>query len=340
MATETDPQPDTMEVTTKKCRGETRMDRVYARNEKKLMTLNRRFQPVSDCGDKVISELSNFCGTIAKDYVPLTFINWHQVPKMDKDVYWDIVLDKYIISEEGRPWVMRTIGDSWRVRKSRVKRKHYSKYDNDNDRIKNKPDNIPLEEFKVLLKYWGDKKVQDLAEKNIESRKMIKDAHTAGPKTFAQISHNMKLERPDVEDYSPTRGQIFFKTRKRKEGREYKSATMLINNTEETAFPEDGDSHGPYWLVGRHAKTARLRNASSDAYMQQLTTKIRKQVADEMEEKLNQKVQENLARVLKMLAEANPTFNVNMENFYKTSTKDDNGTPVTIAEGTHRGASS
>lgn len=86
-----------MEVTTKKRRGETRMDRVYARNEKKLMTLNRRFQPVSDCGDKVISELSNFCGTIAKDYVPLTFTNWHQVPKMDKDVYWDIVLVSLLI---------------------------------------------------------------------------------------------------------------------------------------------------------------------------------------------------------------------------------------------------
>lgn len=73
------------------------MDKVYARNEKKLITLNDLFQPVSDHDDRLISELSNFCGTIARDYVPLTCVNWHQVSKQDKDVYWDIVLVRLFI---------------------------------------------------------------------------------------------------------------------------------------------------------------------------------------------------------------------------------------------------
>lgn len=58
------------------------------------------------------------------------------------------------------PWVMMTICDAWRPKKSRVKGKNYYKYDNDAERIKNKHVKIPLEEFKVLLQYWGDEEVQ------------------------------------------------------------------------------------------------------------------------------------------------------------------------------------
>ena len=68
------------------------MDKVYASNEKKLITLNQIFQPVSDHDDRLISELSNFCGTIERDYVPLTCLSWHRVSDEDKDAYWDIVL--------------------------------------------------------------------------------------------------------------------------------------------------------------------------------------------------------------------------------------------------------
>lgn len=55
---------------------------------------------------------------------------------------------------------MRSICDAWRQYKSHVKGKHYFKYKNDDERIANKPEKIPLEEFKVLLQYWGDEEVQ------------------------------------------------------------------------------------------------------------------------------------------------------------------------------------
>lgn len=117
--------------------------------------------------------------------------------------------------------------------------------------------------------------------------------------------------------------------------------TKLITtdkNYNTTAFPDNADkSHGPSWLVGRHTKTAKLRNSSSETYVQQLTTKIRKQVTDEMEEKVNLKVQESLARVLKMLREANPNLNVNIENLCNTSTEEDNKTPITQGAGTDEG---
>lgn len=55
---------------------------------------------------------------------------------------------------------MRTIRDAWRVYKCRIKKNHYTAYDNDDERIKNRPDDIPLAEFKALVAYWGTAKVK------------------------------------------------------------------------------------------------------------------------------------------------------------------------------------
>ncbi|KAL8094203.1 hypothetical protein AgCh_035906 [Apium graveolens] len=51
------------------------------------------------------------------------------------------------------------------------------------DRIKNKPANIQLEQFMVILKYWSDKAVQDKVEKNVANRKKVTDTHNVGRTT-------------------------------------------------------------------------------------------------------------------------------------------------------------
>ncbi|KAK1382521.1 hypothetical protein POM88_020256 [Heracleum sosnowskyi] len=90
----------------------------------------------------------------------------------------------------------------------------------------NRPKEISTSEFKVLLKYWGDKKVQDSAKRNSNSRKELTETHTVGPKSFAQIKNKMVLEKPVVDDEEPPAppsvSQIYVKTRKRDENREYK----------------------------------------------------------------------------------------------------------------------
>lgn len=46
-------------------------------DERKLIPLNNKFQPVSD---DLISELRSFLGTLAIDHVPLVYVSWHKVP--------------------------------------------------------------------------------------------------------------------------------------------------------------------------------------------------------------------------------------------------------------------
>lgn len=48
-------------------------------NDKVVIKLNKRGQPIGD--KKPRRELSNFLGTLVKDHVSLTHVNWHVVPE-------------------------------------------------------------------------------------------------------------------------------------------------------------------------------------------------------------------------------------------------------------------
>ena len=67
--------------------------------------------------------------------------------------------DKYIIGDECRKYVMTTMRDLFRGHKARIKRDHYYKYATDEERLENRPREIPLADFKMLLGYWADEKI-------------------------------------------------------------------------------------------------------------------------------------------------------------------------------------
>ena len=63
---------------------------------------------------------------------------------------FDTLQERYDIPERGHKWINTTLNTCWRVHKSRVKKEHYTKYTTDEERIQNRPDEIPLEDFKLL----------------------------------------------------------------------------------------------------------------------------------------------------------------------------------------------
>ena len=64
-------------------------------DERPVIFLNKLGAPVSK-NKKLIRELSNFLGTLAKDEVSLTFVNWHVVPDKLKKKMWDYTKVKSI----------------------------------------------------------------------------------------------------------------------------------------------------------------------------------------------------------------------------------------------------
>ncbi|KAL6551379.1 hypothetical protein OROMI_021867 [Orobanche minor] len=110
----------------------------------------------------------------------------HVVPDDLKKRMLEYTSERFDIAPEGKKWVYKTLNSSWRTHKSRVKQIHYSQLDNDEERIRNGPDNISLEDFK-LLKYWSDDAVKTLAEDNKARRNNYIETHTLGSKSLAKL---------------------------------------------------------------------------------------------------------------------------------------------------------
>ncbi|XP_074348557.1 uncharacterized protein LOC141687246 [Apium graveolens] len=207
-----------------------------------------------------------------------------------------------------------TIQESWRGRRSRLKKAHYSRYDNDQDRLENRLDDVPLETFKALLEYWGDETVQERARKNVESRRQVVDTHTAGPRSFSQVKHKMDKIKKNLNTSR-------------------KGVDKLIT---------DGKSHDSSWLVGRAVNPSNIYAAGPiETYVQDRTRKIRESLVEEVEVKVNEKVQtevdtqvnrkvqENLIYVLQKLGEADPNIKIDLGELCATISSDnDNGTPM------------
>ncbi|CAH1428093.1 unnamed protein product [Lactuca virosa] len=164
---------------------------------------------------KILSVL----GTIARthSYAPLICTSWHKVPHKDK--IWEYVLGKYDVPDDAKTWVLRTIGNLYKVYKCRFKKKHFYQFKDNKTRWKNRPECIPQEEFSKLLVLWNKKDAAKRCLRAKEIRKSLKNMHTAGPKSFARIRDEMKNEDPNKE--FPTLSQMFERTRKRTDGRVY-----------------------------------------------------------------------------------------------------------------------
>ncbi|KAK1397428.1 hypothetical protein POM88_007291 [Heracleum sosnowskyi] len=205
------------------------------------------------------------------------------------------------------------------------------------------PETDPLEDFKMLLNYWGDESVQALVEDNAARRKTLSEIHTMGPKTHAQAKE--KMRKKDSNLAKPSNAEIYLETYKRKPGRTYKTNTDEVKYAEVQALVDagkiaeanalvvGGKTHGQNWLVGRQGKKC-VKNstpAPTENYVQELTTKRRQDLEADLEAKVDQKVQENMSLMLKKLREANPDFNFDIGPLSATPTsgQDDNNTPTT-----------
>ncbi|KAL8145693.1 hypothetical protein AgCh_003729 [Apium graveolens] len=85
----------------------------------------------------------------------MTFASWAHVPQTLKETLWNYTK------------ALKTIQHAWRGNKSRTKRAHYLAFATDEESLANKPDDIPAEDIKVLLKYWGYPEIQETIEKKL-----------------------------------------------------------------------------------------------------------------------------------------------------------------------------
>ncbi|GJQ93784.1 transposase, Ptta/En/Spm [Tanacetum coccineum] len=178
------PNMEKSAIPTSRKRGPTMMHAIHVRmsDARENINCNEYGQPVGPVTEEkdTVGKFSRFLGTIARTY---SYAPWNKM--------WEYVLDKYVVPENAKSWVLKSIGACWRGYKCRIKKKHFYKYKDTRTRWKNRPKSIPQKEFAQLLTLWNKKEVMDrcLVLRNI--RMSQKNMHTAGPKSFARIREDL-----------------------------------------------------------------------------------------------------------------------------------------------------
>ncbi|CAA0839974.1 Unknown protein, partial [Striga hermonthica] len=208
--------------------------------------LNGLCQPIGP--DKAtLDKFSRFLGSLARDsnLAPLNEVNWTHV--RDKDKIWEYVKKKFIIAEEGKTYVLQSIGALWRTYKSRVKKKYY--YNSSSRDADGELKTIPDSHLKDLQKYWDLEEVQMNSQKKREASQSRIRRHTMGPIAFARKRHELQ----QADGKPPSLALMYKETHKRAPGRKYTTPAVNIE------LPESKDNG----LLGRCSKRVK-RPCKSD----------------------------------------------------------------------------
>lgn len=71
-----------------------------------------------------------------------------------------MVQSKFDIDKFGKKWVFKTLSSSWRTHKCRLKKKYFNENMTEGYNLRNRPSIAPLEQWKVLVKFWKSNKAE------------------------------------------------------------------------------------------------------------------------------------------------------------------------------------
>ncbi|KAE8807912.1 hypothetical protein D1007_15734 [Hordeum vulgare] len=164
-----------------------------------VVKCNENSQPIGDEG----AILGKFLGTIARNggFCPLNINDWRDVKKNSgEETILQCVQTKFVYPRSCEKWILKSIGRDWRKYKSSLKDAFFKPAIEKNPNIKRKalyklcPEDVDIDQWRGLVKFWKSKKGRALAEKNIISRSLVKNSHNAGTKSFACWSEDMRIQ--------------------------------------------------------------------------------------------------------------------------------------------------
>ncbi|XP_027912157.1 uncharacterized protein LOC114171147 isoform X1 [Vigna unguiculata] len=312
--------------TSKRKRGPTQCLKTHGlRYDERLpVKLNVLGQPVGTYR----ATLSNYLGTLARNahLAPLTFTSWKGL-KEHWDDMWKTVLSKFDIEERAKKWVLGSICSSWRNHKCRLKTKYFFPNMPDDYNFKNRPPSVPLEQWKILIKFWKSDIAKVRCEKNKTSRAKFTSVHTTGTKTFAEIRYEEMMK--NIDGREPSRAEMFIMTHKPKNEETKEIISKLEdaisshsiepekNSTRDDVFSQvfGRDRHGYVRTYGKGVSPSDLWGSNSRVGIQKLIDEVQRnaqveiqsmknRMQEEMEIKLKEQVKEQVETKLKEQLEA------------------------------------
>ncbi|KAL2487316.1 Plant transposase (Ptta/En/Spm family) [Abeliophyllum distichum] len=167
------------------------------------------------------AELSSLAGRLGRDanMLPFHFLKWPLVDIEYKDRVMMEIKQYFDFPDECNKYVLKQLNAAWKDEKTDLKREYFIPFATREDRIANRLDKVPKDQWTVLVEYWENPKTLEKVGKNILNRKRPKIMHTGGSKSF--MKHAVEIEE-DPELDAPlgtptTLLKIFRKTHTRKD---------------------------------------------------------------------------------------------------------------------------
>ncbi|KAH0767924.1 hypothetical protein KY285_003795 [Solanum tuberosum] len=292
----------------KKVRGQTTCKDIHARNleERKEVTFDKG-QAVGPT-NKIVSELSNFIGTIARNprFISLMYTSWHAVPNNTKKCMWEYINSKFLLPVEGKKWVMIGLRDAWRRHKQKIKENFFDKNNTLEDMLAKRPNGIPDNQFRQLIEYWKHPTVQAICEMNSRNRKKQKWRHRMGPINFARVRVALRAAKDNNEE--PSKPEMFIATRT-KTGKEIQADTQVAINRQNSGETTDDafravfgkEQPGRLRCYGRSVTTS---SSKKDEEINNLKQKHANEITS-----LKQELREEMRHLFTQLLQNNPGLN-------------------------------
>ncbi|CAI8609625.1 unnamed protein product [Vicia faba] len=124
------------------------------------------------------------------------------------------------------------------------------------ERLKNRPPNVPIAQFKSLCDYWSKETIQAISENNTRNRAQLKWMHQMGPQNFALTREKVR----EKEKREPTQSEMFVETRKGNKGKELDVETgKVISQLQEMVEKEESDTEAFKVVFGKECPGRDIR---------------------------------------------------------------------------------
>nr|BBF90112.1 HGWP repeat containing protein-like [Oryza rufipogon] len=163
---------------------------------------------------------------------------------------WDLPPGKRIVTKFLYPpscvqWILKSIGRDWRRYKAALKDKYFNPKKKRSALYKLCPDDVEKDQWIPLIKYWKSKKGKALSAKNKRSRSMLQNPHSAGTKSYARWSEDLRQDDPNKKQ--PHRAMVYLATHKKKDKDKNQHVVTLENLIDEQPELAQNDQGRVAW---------------------------------------------------------------------------------------------
>ncbi|XP_052137631.1 uncharacterized protein LOC127756289 [Oryza glaberrima] len=209
-----------------------------------VVKCNRLGQPIGDEGGL----LGQFLGTLARNgaYCPLDKMTWRKIKADEGDLtILQFVQTKFLYPPSCVQWILKSIGRDWRRYKAALKDKYFNPKKKRSALYKLCPDDVEKDQWIPLIKYWKSKKGKALNAKNKRSRSMLQNPHSAGTKSYARWSEDLRQDDPNKKQ--PHRAMVYLATHKKKDKDKNQHVVTLENLIDEQLELAQNDQGRVAW---------------------------------------------------------------------------------------------